>query len=136
MKASSLIHLETGISHPISFIEHPGNIIEATCEGDITTSTVDGCYNALRAHLAEGQKYLLLLDLSQANPPYGETRHHMQEKLATLTKVRHIAVFNGNNYYLNLIVQNLLGDLEGVTTSIHSNKEEALELLTALSKPV
>lgn len=136
MSTSSSIDVASGADSRSIFTRHPDNIVEIACIGDITIESAGACFLELRSTMQAESKYMLLLDLSQANPPFGETRHFLQERLLMLSKVMHIAVFNGNNYYLNLITQSLLGELEGVTTSIHANREDGLQLLQALPRAV
>lgn len=108
------------------------DLIEVIRVGAITEASVTDTFDRLELLMEAGQQYILLFDLSQADPPYGEARYLMQRRMTELTGVKHIAVFNGNNYFLNLIAQFVLGELEGPTTSLHANREEAIELLQAL----
>ena len=73
----------------------------------------------------------MLVDLTEANRPSPEIRAHLKKRFNELEKLRHVAVFTGQNFLLNIAAKFVLSGCGIRSYSVHKKLEEALEAIYA-----
>jgi hypothetical protein len=71
----------------------------------------------------------MLIDLTEANRPSPEIRTHLKKCFNELEKLRHVAVFTGQNFMLNIAAKFVLSSCGIRSYSVHKKLEEALEAI-------
>ncbi len=80
--------------------------------------------------LASGElDYCMLIDVTKSNRPDAKTRYQFKKQFKSLTKIKHIAIFNDQNFLMNMVAKFVVGSLGANTTTVTKTKEEALEAL-------
>jgi hypothetical protein len=74
---------------------------------------------------ADMTHYDLVVDLTAAKPPNAEVREALRKLFTTQPKLKHVAVFTGRNFLLNVAARFVLGSM-GLKGTVHKTKEDAL----------
>lgn len=75
--------------------------------------------------------FYMIFDLTEAGRPSAEIRAHLKTRLNELEKLKHAAVFTGQNILLNIAAKFVLSGCDIKSFSVHKKLEEALEAIYA-----
>jgi hypothetical protein len=73
--------------------------------------------------------YLLLIDLTEVEPPGAEIRKRLKQLFGGQTKLKKTAVFTGRNFMLNVTAKFVLGGVGIRNFTVHKTLEEAHKAL-------
>lgn len=73
----------------------------------------------------------ILVDLTEAGRPSPEIRAHLKKHFNELEKLKHAAIFTGQNFMLNIAAKFVLSGCGIKSFSVHKKLEEALEAIYA-----
>lgn len=92
---------------------------------------LDLFFEKLKQLSADFSQFYLLVDLTEAGRPNAEIRDHLRKRLNEFDNLRHIALFTGRNFMLNIAAKFVFNGSVNISVSVHKTLEEALEAIYA-----
>lgn len=71
--------------------------------------------------------YILIIDLTETEPPNAESRAKLRLLFAEQTKMKRAVVFTGRNFLINVAAKFVLGSVGLKSFTVHGTLTEALE---------